>query len=266
MKAEKFKKYRLFRRIVQIAFLLISCCLTILLICGKFESAHAFCPYSQICFGFMSLMKGTPFLLFPVSTITGIIIVISTMFTGRIFCSYVCPFGTVQELLRGLNKRNRNNQVLSQKLHNSLKYLKYLILLATLFFIYFSIQFIYHKFCPVLIIAHPQSVVLLPAIFIFVIFCISFFIERFWCRYLCPYAALMNIFEFVGRLLHIKKRKVYREISSSMGCKNCLNYCPMQIEIEAIEIIDNVECIHCLRCVRTCCKEDKSKKNCLYNC
>lgn len=258
---DKFK----IRRIIQYLFLGISVAVFALLIKGTFAIAHEFCPYSSVCFGIWKIgTKYAPF-LFPAAVIVGTLIVISSFFLGRWFCGYVCPIGTIQELIYSTRgPKTRFRQLISYKTHRVLNVVKYIIFSFTAIAAFFSVQYLYMKFCPILAIGHIQTITITGILILVVIVAGGFFIERLWCRYLCPYAALMNIFQKIADLLKIKRYKIFRNIHASINCFNCVNYCPMNIDIGYLEQISDLNCIKCMRCVRQCSKSDKEKSKCIY--
>ena len=232
---------------IQIFFLLISVYLFIFLILGKYQTAHEFCPYSAVCFGGMFLNGGFSKLLFPVSVIAGLSIALLSIIFGRKFCGYICPIGTIQDITGLIKKRKPK-----YKFMNFLMYIKYPVFLLTVYFAYNFMLYITVSFCPIYAIAHPQ-VIRLGALFVLIsIFVISIFIDRFFCRVLCPYAAFMNIIQFAGNILHIPRFKIVRNQSTCKHCNLCNINCPMGIEITKYKVIDNPECIHCEKCVDIC--------------
>jgi len=264
MKAKINNRKMMIRHITQFSFLMLAAVLVYLLINGLLLSAHQFCPYSQICFGVFSLKPEVIGIIFKWTVILSVIATFATIFIGRMFCGYVCPIGTISELIYKLNKRkNILKKRIPQRLHNYLIFIKYMVLLLTIIMVISAKQYLYMKYCPVFLTGHPQNITLISAILLFVLVLKSYFSSRFWCKYLCPFAALMNIFQYLGKLLKIKRKMINRNIQTSIGCKNCAHFCPMQIELGNKEIIDDVECIHCRNCVRKCAIEDKSRKNCI---
>jgi len=242
------------RRIIQYSFLGITMIVVVLLIGGVCTSAHGFCPYSSICFGAMFLKPGFAKLLYPISAGLGLLIAITSIFWGRRFCGYVCPFGTVQELIFNLNPKHRKKKPFSLPiwLHRILNVFKYVIMLITILAVFRSTQYVYMKFCPVLAVSHLQTITIYSVATLFVIFIIGFFINRFWCRYLCPYVALMNVFQYLGKLLHIKTNRIHASEDHCLDCRLCTKACPMQIVIHEVKRVEDVNCIFCLKCQHSC--------------
>lgn len=255
MKNVKSKKLR---KALQYGFLGITLVVVLLLINGVLCSAHGFCPYSSICFGAMFLKPGFTKLLYPIAVILGLLIAVTSIFLGRRFCGYICPFGTVQEIIADLNplEKKRKPLHIPQKLHNMLNVGKYIVLLITIMAVFRSTQYVYMKFCPVLAVSHPQNITIYSILTLFVIFVVGFFINRFWCRYLCPYAALMNVFQYLGRLLHIRSNRIHASEEHCLDCRLCSKSCPMQIVIHEEKRVENVNCIFCLKCIESCPVED----------
>lgn len=254
-------KFRL-RKTIQIVFIGIWILLILILIPQKFGTCHQFCPYAVICFG---MMMPSGYAAYIPTLIVGIFIALSTIFWGRLFCGYVCLLGTIQENIFKLRKNKKKyNQIISYKYHRFLILLKYFILILTLIFALLTIQYFYMAYCPVVAISHLTIMGIGAAVFFLIILLLSLFVERFWCRYLCPYAALMNIFQYLGKALKIKRVMIFRNVETSINCFNCTNYCPMSIDIGYNEEIADSDCIHCYRCVRLCSKKDAARSKCIY--
>jgi len=78
------------------------------------------------------------------------------------------------------------------------------------------------------------------------------FTERFWCRFLCPYGALMNVFQKVGEWMGIKRRRMKRNLERCNDCGLCVLYCPMNLNLAEDEYINGADCIHCGLCAEVC--------------
>ncbi|HIJ90981.1 MAG: 4Fe-4S binding protein [Desulfobulbaceae bacterium] len=74
----------------------------------------------------------------------------------------------------------------------------------------------------------------------------SFFLRNFWCRYLCPYGALMGILAWFGPL------RISRDEQSCINCKKCEKVCPGSIRVAEQTVVTSPECLGCLECVAAC--------------
>jgi len=70
----------------------------------------------------------------------------------------------------------------------------------------------------------------------------SLFVDRPFCKYACPYGAILGVFNLF-RIFKIK-----RNISTCIDCKACDRTCPMNIEVSTGKIIRDHQCISCLIC------------------
>jgi dissimilatory sulfite reductase (desulfoviridin) alpha/beta subunit len=76
--------------------------------------------------------------------------------------------------------------------------------------------------------------------------------NNFWCRFLCPYGALLGLFSVFSPF------KIKRDKTSCISCKKCTNICPMSIEIHNKNKIINPDCMGCYECIN-----NRTNENCL---
>lgn len=74
----------------------------------------------------------------------------------------------------------------------------------------------------------------------------SFFLRNPWCRYFCPYGALL------GLLAYISPFQVKRNANTCIACKKCEKVCPASISVSLEKTMRSPECIGCLECVAIC--------------
>ncbi|WP_320045575.1 4Fe-4S binding protein [uncultured Desulfobacter sp.] len=75
---------------------------------------------------------------------------------------------------------------------------------------------------------------------------LSLFFRRFWCRYLCPYGALLGVIGLFS------PARVHRNPDRCVGCKKCDRHCPGLIGVSHKTTVSSPECLACLNCVSQC--------------
>lgn len=187
------------------------------------------------------------FLLEPLIFILWCSVAASLLFWGRgAFCGWLCPFGALQELLNRIAKAIKVPQYrLPWSLHERLWPLKYLIFLGLLGFSVYSLadaerlaEVEPFKTAIVLRFVREWPFV----VFALILLGIGLFVERFYCRYLCPLGAALAI---PGRLAMFDWLKRYRNCGDP--CHLCAQDCMVQA-ITPLGDINPNECLHCMNC------------------
>jgi ferredoxin len=128
----------------------------------------------------------------------GISLILTVGFIGKLFCSFVCPIGTVSEWIGKLGDKLRIRKNIPDKLDRYLRLLKYVLLFVTVYFTMTSNELFCKVFDPYFFSANlfnNPDIVLYYAIPAFILTIGgALFFRLFWCKYLCPLGALSNIF------------------------------------------------------------------------
>ncbi len=182
------------------------------------------------------------------------------IFWGRgVFCGWLCPFGALQELLAAVAQKLRVPQIkVPWGLHERLWPVKYIIFLLLLGMSLHSVAMA-ERFAEV----EPfKTAIILKFVreWPFVLFAVALlaaglFIERFYCRYLCPLGAALAI---PGRLRTFEWLKRWRECGNP--CHRCAHECPVQ-SIHPEGNINPNECIYCMHCQELYRAEDRCPHN-----
>ncbi len=187
------------------------------------------------------------FLLDPLTFILWFSVAAALLFWGRgAYCGWLCPFGALQEITNRIARALHIPQwTLPWGLHERLWPVKYMIFLALFGISLMSIEQAEHyaevePFKTAIVLKFVRAwpfvayaVALLVA---------GLFVERFYCRYLCPLGAALAI---PARLRMFDWLKRYRECGNP--CQSCANQCPVQAIHPTGEINPN-ECVNCLHC------------------
>lgn len=169
------------------------------------------------------------------------------LFWGRgPFCGWLCPFGALQELTNNLAQWLKIPQVkLPWGLHERLWPLKYIIFLGL-----FGLSLYSMALAEVFAEVEPfkTSIILKFArewpfvIYALTLLSVGLFIERFYCRYVCPLGAALAI---PGRIRMFEWLKRWPECGSP--CHRCAKECPVEAIHPEGQINVN-ECIYCMHC------------------
>jgi NosR/NirI family nitrous oxide reductase transcriptional regulator len=169
------------------------------------------------------------------------------LFWGRgPFCGWLCPFGALQELLNNIAQAVKIPQYrLPWGLHERLWPIKYIIFLGL-----FGMSLYSTAFAEQLAEVEPfkTSIILKFArewpyvVYALTMLSAGLFVERFYCRYVCPLGAALAI---PGRIRMFEWLRRWPECGSP--CQRCANECPVQA-IHPEGHINVNECIYCMHC------------------
>jgi len=212
-------------------------------------SLHAVCPFGGVesIIGLITAGTLVPKLQLSTLVISALVLILTLIF-GSVFCSFVCPLGTIQEWVGKLGKKifkRRYNTFVPQKLHNILKYLRYVVLILTIMLTFNAGRLIFADVDPYYAMYHffTDEVTIGSLVVLGVVLIGSLFIERPWCKYACPYGAVL------GLVSKISIFKIKRKTSACNNCTLCDRNCPMNIEISKKKTINDSLCIKCMDCV-----------------
>lgn len=187
------------------------------------------------------------FLMDPLIFLLWFSVAASLLFWGRgVFCGWLCPFGALQELTNKIARYAKVPQfTVPWGLHERLWPLKYMIFLGLFGMSLYSLESA-ERFAEI----EPfKTAIILKfqrdwpyVLFVAVLLGAGLFIERFYCRYLCPLGAALAI---PARMRMFDWLKRYRECGSP--CQRCAKECMVQA-IHPEGHINPNECHQCLHC------------------
>jgi len=171
------------------------------------------------------------------------------------FCGWLCPVGTLSEYLWRLGRRIfRRNFRLPRRLDIALRSLKYL-LLGLFFYAVASmpapairafLQGPYGIVDDVKMLNFFRFLGLTGGMVLAALAIASLFVQNFWCRYLCPYGALMGFASLASPL------RIRRDPNPCIDCGKCAQACPAALPVDRLIAIQSAECTGCLQCVAEC--------------
>lgn len=171
------------------------------------------------------------------------------------FCGYVCPVGLLSNMAEKLGQRFRLALVPPNWLDYPLLAVKYVLLGFFLYttFISMSLESIEQFLrAPYNMVADAKMLDFFvspsgTALTVFAALAVlSVILRNFWCRYLCPYGALLGLCSLLSPL------GIRRDTESCIDCKRCDRICPGGITVSTKRTVNSPECMGCTACVGAC--------------
>lgn len=211
-------------------------------------SIHAVCPFGGVVSIYRFVTAGSYVQkIHEASFALMVIVFFSAVLFGPIFCGWVCPFGSFQEWLGKLGKKvfkRRYNNFVPSKIDKVLGLLRYVVLIWVVYVTAVSAKLVFATYDPynALFSFWTSEAQIAGIVVLLLVVAASFFIERPWCKYACPYGALLGLTNY------IKPFSVRRNAKTCISCGKCDRACPMNIEVSKSGSVRDARCISCLEC------------------
>jgi polyferredoxin len=223
---------------------------------GRPPGVEGFLPISALMSFRLWLAGGGVHSVHPAALAIFLAIVAMSALVAKSFCSHLCPVGAISEWLGRLGARLLGRTWLPPRwLDVPLRALRYVLLAFFVWATWVAMNTValrafldspYNKVADVkmlLFFAHPSE---LTVAVLGVLVVGSLLVRDLWCRYLCPYGALLGL---VGRLAPLK---VTRDLSTCIDCERCTKACPARLTVHTLRRVASVECTSCQDCVAAC--------------
>ena len=220
------------------------------------DGVEAFLPISALVTLRGWFLTGEISPIHPAGLVIFLTIVAVSLLLKRSFCSWICPVGTLSELCwKGGFTLFRRNFRPPRWLDIALRGIKYLLLLFFLWSVFLVmtpelvtsfIESDYNRSADIRMLdffLHPS---LLSLTVIGIIVLLSFPVKNLFCRFLCPYGALLGLVSLLSPV------KVTRDRELCVSCGVCTQVCPSYLPVYLKERIHSPECLGCWRCIAHC--------------
>ena len=167
---------------------------------------------------------------------------------GPVFCGWICPFGSLQEWLGGIGrklfKKRRYNNFIPEKIDRVLRYARYLVLAWVIYMTAATGTLIFAEYDPYFAMFNfwSDEVAVSGLVILGITILASLFVERPWCKYACPYGAVLGLTNLF-RIFRIRRVPGTCKLDGA-----CDINCPMNIKVSEKIIIRDHQCISCLEC------------------
>ena len=220
------------------------------------DGVEAFLPIAALLGIRDWLQTGSLNAVHPASVVILLTAIALAFLLRRSFCSWICPIGTLEEILwkRGFVLFRRNIR-LPKWLDITLRSPKYLLLAFFAYFIFWAMapdqvsSFIasdYNKIADVRLLDFFLHLSGWPLLFIIVTLVLSLPLRNPFCRFLCPYGALLGLCSLLSPV------KVTRDRVLCVSCGVCSQFCPAYIPVMQKKRVNSPECVGCWRCISHC--------------
>lgn len=168
---------------------------------------------------------------------------------GPVFCGWICPFGTLQDIFAKLgSKLSIKKYVMPAKLKKVLAFSRYILLLMT---VLITADFIFNILsldprANFTVLLGGRTLTITGWIIVFIFLGLSMFFERPFCNYLCIEGAKF------GLLGSARSFTIIRNEETCVGCNKCNRACPMNIDVSSYGQVRSLQCINCMECVAAC--------------
>ncbi|MEX1313558.1 MAG: 4Fe-4S binding protein [Desulfotignum sp.] len=217
---------------------------------------EAFLPISALVSLKHTLSTWTVNDIHPSGLVIFLIVCATALVVKKGFCSWVCPFGLFSDILaKGHTRLFHRTLTLPKWIDNVFRSLKYLLAGFFIYYIFYKMplpaieQFLhspYNRFADIQMLTFFTDISPLALKVLLGLVVLSFVIPYFWCRYLCPYGAVLGVLGFLSL------GSIQRDPDLCTRCGACENQCPGRIQIRQKQRIRSPECSACLSCVTVC--------------
>lgn len=223
---------------------------------GTNPSVDVLCPFGAVETAWRLITSGSYIQrIYTSSVILGIGLFVGTLLGGGSFCGWLCPLGTIQDWLASLRKKLKVKEVVIPEAWDRwLRRLRYVVLGLVIYITIKEVRLVFAPYDPYRTIFslhwvfEPSWEDWLGYSIALLILAASFFIERFWCRFLCPLGAI------IGFLQRFSLMKVKRDPDLCTNCRLCDRACAMKIPVSK-QVAMGSSCTGCLECVEACPKQ-----------
>ena len=173
----------------------------------------------------------------------------------KAFCSWICPIGTISEWLWQTGRVwFRRSLAAPRWLDLPLRGLKYILLALFLYVVVTMpvpemrafLDSPYGMVADVKMLDFFRAMGRTTAIVLAVLTVTSLVVKNAWCRYLCPYGALLGIVALVS------PTRIARDADACIDCAKCAKACPAGLPVDRLAAVRSAECTACMSCVSAC--------------
>ncbi|MGL1861070.1 MAG: 4Fe-4S binding protein [Pseudodesulfovibrio sp.] len=222
-------------------------------------AVEGFLPISALL-GFRQLLsEGIWDVVHPAGLTIFLALIVMAFLFRKGFCGYICPVGFISNLFERIGRKMKLAIIPHKWIDYPLMTLKYGLLGFFAYIVFFSMsirsvgEFMtgpYNVVADAKMLALFTNPTAMTLMVLLVLAALSIVIRNVWCRYLCPYGALLGLFAWFG------PTAIARDESTCIDCGQCTKGCPSGITVHEKESVRSPECIGCAECIGNCPVDD----------
>ena len=218
------------------------------------SSVEGFLPISALLAFKRLIVTGLWDTVHPAGLTILVAAMIMALLARKGFCGYICPVGLISRMLAAAGKRLNMEKEPPRWVHRGLTSIKYIL------FAFFAVTVLNMNVQSIEVFLrapynltadakmlyfflHPTFITLGVFALLAVL---GMLVPYFWCRYLCPYGAMLGLFSIFSPLA------ITRNPDTCLHCGQCSKVCPGGIKVETKLRVTSPECIGCMQCVEVC--------------
>jgi NAD-dependent dihydropyrimidine dehydrogenase PreA subunit len=260
---------------------------------------EAYCPFGGLQTLGSYLVNGSMACsMTMVQIMMGIVLAISIILFSKLFCGYLCPVGFVAEWMGKLRRKLKVKEI---RINSGsitdilLRFIKYGLLFVVFYMTLESSELFCKNFDPYYAAAtgfKGEITAWMVIASMSILFLGSFFINMFWCKYICPLGALSHIFKFtltfialvlafyllnifgvslswkwllgatvlfgyISEVVFKESKffpflKIHKDNDTCTSCGICSVKCPYNIDVANMDVVKDVDCTLCGDCIPHC--------------
>jgi polyferredoxin len=223
---------------------------------NRFPAVEGFLPIGALMGLKLWTMEGVFDRIHPAGLVIFASAIAMAVLLKKGFCGWICPVGALSDSVRKLGEKIFGRSfAIPRYADYGLRSVKYLLMAFFLFVIVLKmpafaiLRFLendYYKIADVKMLFFFTEMTKTTVISLSLLFALSLLYRNFWCRYLCPYGALLGLLSVLSPL------KIRRNEAVCIHCRKCTENCPSLLPVETLLQVRSPECTGCLTCVSHC--------------